>query len=68
MLIAGVSSVIDDDGTMVRTRHRVDAFVPFVTAIRDVLVCLQTPIESLMRFHVPCDTRVQSLKGTHSFE
>ena len=54
MLIAGVSSVIDDDGTMVRTRHRVDAFVPFVTAIRDVLVCLQTPIESLMRFHVPC--------------
>jgi len=41
MLIAGVSSVIDDDGTMVRTRHRVDAFVPFVTAIRDVLVCLQ---------------------------
>ena len=53
MLIAGVSSVIDDDGTMVRTRHRVDAFVPFVTAIRDVLVCLQAPIESLMRFHVP---------------
>ena len=54
MLIAGVSSVVEDDGTMVRSRHRVNAFVPFVTAIRDVLVCLQTPIESLMRFHVPC--------------
>ena len=53
MLIAGVSSVVEDDGTMVRSRHRVNAFVPFVTAIRDVLVCLQTPIESLMRFHVP---------------
>jgi len=53
MLIAGVSSVVEDDGTMVRSRHRVNAFVPFVTAIRDVLMCLQTPIESLMRFHVP---------------
>ena len=56
----GVSSVVEDDGTMVRSRHQ-NAFVPFVTAIRDVLVCLQTPIESLMRFQ-PCVNAVSLRK------
>jgi hypothetical protein len=53
MLIAGINCLVDEDGIVLRNRHRVQFAIPMVSSLRDILVSLQTPIEALMRFHMP---------------